>query len=125
MNDDKNWLYALAGIPTSAERLSAGGIRDDVIALLSETGSQMMEAGIKFTRHDWRRLGELERSALVLAGKRRRVNQALNTGIASQGKKGVASVMSELDKGEELEQVTLEDFVLGLHKLKGDENAKR
>ena len=117
----KNWLLRQAGF--SRESIKAipeleKGKRDKLSALLANYAEQMLQSNVVLRPHDYGLLNEVERIAMGLAGKRFQVKQALRVAYASQGRIETAQVLSEIDDGELLERVQIEDHVRGVHELK-------
>ena len=69
-----------------------------------------LRAGGSLSLSDWLALSDQSAAALVAAGNRIRVEQALRSGLAARSREGAAAVSSEVDGGRAMDVVSVESF---------------
>lgn len=88
------WLLRAAGLPDEIAEL---GSDPRVLTVLTGQAEAFLTAGGVVPPRSWLSLSEVERAALVAAGQRRQVAQAVRGGRASSGE--VLEVLAEVDGG--------------------------
>lgn len=83
-------------------------------SVLDRTAEAFLRAGGHWTPEAWLGLSPEERAATVSVGERVAAARAVAQGRATRGGLGEAEVMAQLDGGEALEDMVLEELVQGL-----------
>lgn len=89
-------------------QLSRGAVSISARTALVRAADQFIRAGGVLTLSEWAVLDELERAALIAARERLDAQRAAITGMAAQGREGMARALAPVDGSASLVRVRLE-----------------